>query len=354
MPLNIDYRKIILLLAIVLVIIFRGPIIAAVLPFILAIVLAYLIEPIIAWLERRIRLPRAAATLITIGALVVVVGYVGLWVATNVYNELIELTMLLPAHQKTAMELVNRVIARGQEIFQTLPRELAPLAQEEMTNLSRKAGELIGTITNRLLGAVAALPIVAIVSTITVIATYFFAKDKDIVHNTLLRAAPLRLRPTVAEARDKILLDLAGFFKAQLILFLINTAVAALGLYFIQTNYWMVLSLTLGVLDVVPVVGPGLVLIPWAIIGLLLGNVKLALQLVSLLAVMFAIRQVLQAKILGDSTGIHPALMVVSLWVGIVMFGVWGFIVGPVLVIVGKAVINAGIWPTSSDEPETD
>lgn len=343
-----------MVIAIIVVIIFRGPIIAALLPFLLALVLAYLIEPIIDRLERRIRLPRAAATLITIGALVIVAGYVGLWILTNVYNELLELTMLLPAHQKTATELFNTLIARGQEIFQELPREVSSYLQEEMTNLSRKATELVGTITNRLLGAVAVLPVVAVVSTITIIATYFFAKDKEIVHNTLLRAAPLRLRPTVATARDKILVDLAGFFKAQLLLFLINTAIAALGLYFIQTNYWIVLSLTLGILDLVPVVGPGLVLIPWAIIGLLLGNVKLALQLITLLAVMFAVRQILQAKILGDSTGIHPVLMLVSLWVGIVMFGVWGFAVGPVLIIVGKAVWNAGIFPVPRDEPDPE
>lgn len=350
MPFSIDYRKIILLLLVALAIIFRGPIFSALLPFLLALVFANLIEPIVLWIEQRMRLPRAAATAVTIGALVVVVGYVGLWVLTNVFNELIELTLLLPAHQKTATELVNHLIARGQEIFQDLPREVASYLQETMTNLSRTGTELIGNITNRLLGAIAAMPVIAVILTITLIATYFFTKDKEVVHNTLLRAAPLRLRQTVAEARDKILVDLAAFFKAQLILFLISTAVAAIGLYFVQTKYWMVLSLSLGFLDMVPVVGPGLILFPWAIIGLLLGDVKLALQLVGVFVAMFAMRQILQAKILGDSVGIHPLLMLVALWVGIVLFGVWGFIIGPVLMIVGKAVWNAGLFPVAGDD----
>lgn len=343
LPFSIDYRKVAVVVIIVLAIVFRGPIFAALLPFLLALVLANLLEPAVRWLQHRVRLPRIAATIVVLGVLVAVVGYGTLAISTNLYRELLELAALIPTHQKTATTIATDVLARIQEWFQDMPAEVTHILQEKFNDLSEQALDVVGTITNKLLGAAAALPGIIVVLTVTLLATYFFSKDKDIVDATLLQAAPIRVRPAVAEARDKILADLVGFFRAQFVLFVINTGIAATAMHWIGSRYWMIVSLTLGILDLIPVVGPGLILVPWAIVALLLGNVKLALQLTGLLAVMFAVRQLLQIKILGDSIGIHPMLMLFALWAGVVIIGVWGFIVSPVLLIIGKAMLNADI-----------
>lgn len=350
----IDLRTILWLVALVVAVVFRGPIFLSLLPFLLGLVLANFIEPIVTLFETRARMPRAIAAAVALAVLVIVVGYLGTWVATEMANELIELSRLLPTHQRTAMDIFNSVMAWGQNIFQELPDEVQTYLQDSVQNLARSATEWAGTIINRVLGTIAAVPTATLIIVIGIVATYFFAKDRDIVHPALLRILPLRMRQTVADARDKILVDLAGFFKAQLILFIISAVQAAIGLAFVETKYWIVLSLTMAFLDMIPIVGPGFILVPWAAYALYVGAVKQAVILLALFVIMFAVRQVLQPKLLGDSVGVHPLMMLLALWAGLVTVGVWGFIVGPVIVIVAKAVHNAGLFRTNGDsEPES-
>lgn len=346
----VNYRKVALIVVLALAVIFRGPVLTALLPFFVAFVLANLIDPIVTTLEQRVRLPRPAATMLTLILLAIVLGLILFWVMTKIYNELLDLATLLPAHQRTAMQVANDLLKRLEELFQAVPDEVTEYVRETLNRLSQRAIEIIGGLTNRLLGTVASLPSAAVIWVVIMLATYFFSTDREVVNQALLRLAPAAWRPRIAEVRDKVLVDLGGFLKAQIIMLFIGTGVAAAGLMLIGTRYWMVLSLILGVLDIIPVLGPGLLLFPWAGISLFLGNLTQAVQLVGLFTVMFAARNLLQAKVLGDSVGMHPLLMLAALWVGIVAFGVYGILVGPILAIIAKALSNAGIIQLSGDD----
>lgn len=351
MAVAVNYRKVALIAVLALAVILRGPLLTALAPFLIAFVVANLIDPTVTAMEQRLRLPRPVAAAVTLILLVVVVGSILVWVMTKMYNELLDLAMLLPAHQRTAMRLANDLLQSLEELFQSVPEEVTAYLQDTLNRLFQRSIELVGGLTNRLLGTVAALPSVAVIWIVTTLATYFFSTDRETVNNALLRLAPANWRPRLADARDKILVDLGGFLKAQAIMLVISTAIAAVGLMLIGTRYWMMLSLVLGVLDVIPVVGPGLVLFPWAGIALFMGNLTLAVQLVGVFMVMFAARNLLQAKVLGDSVGMHPLLMLVALWVGIVAFGVYGILIGPILAIIAKALSNAGIIRLPGDDP---
>lgn len=352
MAVAVNYRKVGLFVLLALAVVYRRPVLAAVLPFLVAFVLAYLIEPMVMALHQRLRLPRPVAAGVTLLLLVVVVGGSLVWVMMNVYNELLDLATLLPAHQRTAMRVANDLLQSVEELFESVPEEFTAYLRETLNSLSQRFVEFVANLTNRLLGTVAALPSAAAIWIIIMLATYFFSTDRENVNNTLLRMAPAHWRPRIADARDKVLVDLGGFLRAQLIMLFISTAIAAVGLVIIGTRYWMVLSLILGLLDVIPVLGPGLLLFPWAAISVFLGNVPQAVWLVAIFVAQFATHNLLQAKVLGDSVGMHPLLMLVALWVGIVVFGVYGILIGPILAIIARALAKAGIIPVPGSEPE--
>mgnify|MGYP001167114738 CR=1 FL=1 len=351
MAITVNYRKAALIVVLALAVVFRGPVLSAVLPFCVAFVLAHLIDPIVNALQRRLRLPRPLATMVAIFLVVVVLGSAALWVITNMYNELLDLALLLPAHQRTAMNVANQLLQSLEQLFETVPEEVTAYVRETLNRLFQRAIELVGGFTNRLLGTLAGLPSAAVIWVVILLATYFFTADREAVNHAILRMVPAGWRPRVAEARDKILVDLGGFLKAQVILLFISTTIAAGGLALIGSRYWMTMAIILGILDVIPVIGPGLILFPWAGISVFLGNLPQAVQLVGLFVVMFAARNLLQAKVLGDSVGMHPLLMLIALWVGIVAFGVYGILIGPILAIIAKALRNAGILRLPGDEP---
>lgn len=350
----IDLRTIIWLIVAAAVVVFRGPIFISLLPFLLGFVLANFIEPLVALFERRTRLPRAMAAAVGLGVLVLVLGYLGSWATSQIAHELIELSQLLPVHQRTAMEMFNSFLAWSQGIFQDLPEEMQTYVQDSVQDLARGATELAGAVINRVLTAMAAVPTITLVLVIGIVATYFFSKDRDVIQPALVNALPARMRETVATARDKILVDLGRFFKAYIILFFISATLGAVGLSFVDTKYWLVLSLTMAVLDSIPIVGPAFVLLPWAAVSLYMGAVRQAVILAVLCAVMFVVRQVLQPKLLGDSVGVHPLMMLLAIWGGLVTVGALGIIVGPVVVIIAKAIRNAGLFGKSTDADAED
>ncbi len=292
------------------------------------------------------------AAAVGLGVLVLVLGYLGSWATSQIAHELIELSQLLPVHQRTAMEMFNSFLAWSQGIFQDLPEEMQTYVQDSVQDLARGATELAGAVINRVLTAMAAVPTITLVLVIGIVATYFFSKDRDVIQPALVNALPARMRATVATARDKILVDLGRFFKAYIILFFISATLGAVGLSFVDTKYWLVLSLTMAVLDSIPIVGPAFVLLPWAAVSLYMGAVRQAVILAVLCAVMFVVRQVLQPKLLGDSVGVHPLMMLLAIWGGLVTVGALGIIVGPVVVIIAKAIRNAGLFGKAMADDE--
>jgi len=342
-PFRPNYRKLGLFAALILVILFRNMLVAALLPFVLAFILAAMIDPIIETLQQRLRLPRGVAVLFTLAALIAVSGYVASLVLAKVAAELVDLASGLPAYQRELSALTSTLIARFNELYENLPAQVTIYLQSTINDVSRNVIGFLADTIDRTLRAITALPSLVVVIVVTVLATYFLSRDREQLSDAFFRFLPERWQKPMRDAQDKIVVDLIGFLKAQLFIFLLTTGVASLGLYLIGTRFWMILGITLGVLDIIPIVGPGLILFPWAGVSILMDEFQRALFLCLIFLAILVIRQTAQATVLGESIGVHPLAMLVAVYGGIVAFGVKGMFIGPLLVIVGKALWGSGL-----------
>lgn len=345
MRFSIDDRKLLWVALIVAAFWFREPLAATLLPFILALALASLLEPMVGFLQSRARLPRPVAALVSLVLFVVAGGYVLLMIFTKVVSELVQMGSLLQRYQRVPVDFATYVIERLNELNELFDQRGLPLSVQQniiqtVENLASAAVNLATQGINVVLNAMSQVPYLVVVLVISFIATYFLVKDRDRLVESAISLSPLGMRDRVRDAWARISADILGFFKATLILVSITVIMVALGLIAIGINYWMTLAIIAGILDLIPVLGPGFLFVPWAIGAATLGHVGLALQLLVLYALTFLVRQLFQAKILGDSIGIHPLWMLVVLYGGIQFFGLYGFIVAPVLIIVGKAVYD--------------
>lgn len=345
MQISIDDRKFIGVVVIVLAIVFHKPLIATLLPFTLALALAALIEPLVHWVQMRLKAPRPVAAAIGLFALILAGGYLSLIVATKVLSELVEMGSLLQRYQRVPVDfaamLIDELNALNELFDQRgLPQSVQDNILDTVRNLTETGVNWITRGINVAINAASQIPAVIVVAVITFIAAFFLTKDKERLVDSALALAPQAMQERLREVQRKITIDLVGFFKAQAILLLLTTVVVALGLVIIGVNYWMTLAIIAGILDFIPVLGPGFLFVPWAIGALTLGKGVLAIKLLILYGVSFIVRQVFQAKILGDSIGVHPLLMLVALYSGIQFFGLQGFIVAPILVIVVRALLT--------------
>ena len=89
-----------------------------------------------------------------------------------------------------------------------------------------------------------------------------------------------------------------------------------------------------------PLLGTGIILIPWAAVSLLLGEIKLGIGLLVLYAVSSVIRQILEPKLIGEGLGLHPLLSLAAMYAGLRLFGVWGMILAPLVTAGVKSVVG--------------
>jgi sporulation integral membrane protein YtvI len=133
---------------------------------------------------------------------------------------------------------------------------------------------------------------------------------------------------------------MSGYFRAQGILMVMVGAISVIGLMFLRSPYALLLGLLFAALDFLPILGPALILLPWALVSMLMGNMRQAIGLLVIWGIITIARQVLQPKILGTQMGAHPLASLMSIYIGFRIFGIFGLILGPALLMICIAIFE--------------
>lgn len=312
-----------------------------VLPFVLSIVVAVIIEPAVLWLCRKTKVSRGVAVAlvlcVTFGTLLTVLGIA----LSRLMTELFELAGSLPQYYREAVRLIEEVLYMVGEFTQTLPTPLKQLLDQQVGRLYIALERVLVSILDGLKG----LPPVLGVLVVTLISTFFMSRDKDLLLGTLVKLAPDLAGSRVTKARREVLESTVGLLKAQMVLVTITAVFVTCVLWLMGIDYALVLGLAIGILDILPVVGPGVVFVPWVAYNLVFGDVVLGLMLLAVYGGISIVRQVLEAKIIGERIGIHPLVTLLALYLGLQLFGAKGILIGPLVAVLLKAVVNTGILP---------
>lgn len=345
-------RIIVVILVAVVLIFFSRQLATVLIPFVLGISFAVVLEPVITFLEKRVRIPRGPAVFATLIAMGAVASYGVFMILGQIIGELTDLASLLPQYRVNISNLTTDLLGQFEILNENLPNVMSlniqTSVQEFLVTLEGSTRDFL----NRVLATFSSLPSFILVSIITLVATFFIARDKDLIIDTFMQFVPPRARDQARKFRETVSVDLFGYIKGRVVMLLISTLIAAMGLFLIGTRYWILLAIIIGILDQIPIVGPGIIFTPWVAMSVIAGDVDRAVYLTILYFVIFALRNFAEPKIMGDSVNLHPLLMLLAIYGGAVFFGVAGIFVGPVLAIFIRATTASGLfrWPPYSEE----
>ncbi|HWI54161.1 MAG TPA: sporulation integral membrane protein YtvI [Desulfobacteria bacterium] len=326
---------------------FVAPLIA---PFIVAVFLAFLIEPVVGFLQRRAKLPRALA----VGsAMLTVFGGLGFVITLAVTRLIVEL-VLLSKHLPRYIYNVESVVLSWQEsagnYYFNLPADVRQFISERLTGTNynletvvRNAQVLTGRLLNLLLQLFSVVPIWVVLVVIAGIATYFMSKDKRIILLFWIRSLPAPWGTKSVQVTKEIFQAIINYIRAQLILISITFLQTLAGLYLIDAPYVLLMALIIGVADLIPVLGPSSIYIPWIIWSFATGDTAFAVKLLILFGIVIIVRQILETKIVSTTMGLHPLATLVAMYVGLKLFGAMGVVAGPLFLITVKAFASAGL-----------
>lgn len=134
-----------------------------------------------------------------------------------------------------------------------------------------------------------------------------------------------------------------GFLKAQVILSLVTFIMAMAGLSILGVKYTGLLSLLIVIVDILPILGTGSVLVPWAVIAILQDNHFLGIGLIILFLVITVVRRVIEPKIYSSNLGISPLASLISMYIGLKLLGLSGIFIGPIVVIIYDTLRKANV-----------
>lgn len=323
-----------------------------IMPFFIAFIITLLIEDPVSFLERRLRAPRGLATIIILLLFIMIFGTLIFFLLSRIITETLNFSHNLP-NQETILSFVNELQYKVQNQYNRLPPNVIKIMEN---SLGKNIEGIIKTgtdlITNTLqalvqsiINLVASLPHLFAFTLITIISTYFMTKDRRSITCFITRQMPSGWDVKIKSVKNDLFGAFVGLVKAQAILIGLTFMQLLIGYTLMGLNYALFAALMTALVDALPVFGTGAVFVPWIVISLLTGNYHRAIQLSVLYGFILLVRQILEPKLVGRGVGLHPLAALMSMYIGLQLLGIIGMLLGPVLMIIWKALQKANIIP---------
>ena len=305
-------------------------------PFFLAFAIAALLNRPIRILSEKLRLRRSLVSVVLVLAFFLVVGGLLAWIVTLVLSAAAQTFSLLPGFfERTVFPLLDQVILDAEALFGSLDPAFVAMVEDNAASLlaSMHSGilHLSNSILSAIAGLVAGVPALFMKTVITVIVTFFLAADYELITGFLKKQIPADKADTFRKLQKFLGHTLPRFILNYGLIFSLTFVELAIGLTLLKVPAGIFVAMVIAVLDILPILGTGGVLIPWAIISLIMGSYGLGIGIFVLYVVITVIRNIVEPKLIGKQMGLHPVVTLASMLVGLRLFGVLGLFGMPVL-----------------------
>jgi sporulation integral membrane protein YtvI len=316
------------------------------LPFLLALAAARALEPVVQRCRDVLRWKRrftaAVLTLALVAAAAALLTALILGLGRPVY----ELLPRLPRYLERLPALYDTVQERLDRFCRACPEGLRSWADRLVAQLSEQLAARSSALSRRVVETAArtaaALPRILLFCATTVLAIYFTINDYQSLKELYCRALSPSARRTLHGVGDRLGRTLGAWLRAQAILVSLTFGQLLLGFLLLRQPYALLLSALIALIDALPVLGTGTVLLPWAVLCLLSGAVPRGVALLALYAVIALVRSAAEPRIMAAQGGLPPLAALAALYVGFCALGVAGMILCPVLLLFLKELWDGG------------
>ncbi|WP_432665415.1 sporulation integral membrane protein YtvI [Wukongibacter baidiensis] len=345
---NIIISKLMIVLIVVVLYFIIAKSIVFMLPFIIGWLISIIIEPMVTFLHKKLRIYRGIASFISIILFVVIGGVLISTLGGFLFSELTKLTDKLPDIAVKTSEFFTYIDEKFQTLYINIPPNIATSIYDSLYNFLTSLTKYFGVLATSTINVVTAIPNFLLFLLFTLLSSFFISKDKEKIYSFFKNHVPEKIynNSKLRILKDDLLSALLGYIRAQLILMTITFTESAIGLTLIGVNYSILFAFIISLVDALPVLGSGSIYIPWIILKLIEADYNTAVFLLILYLTVTIVRQTLEPKILSTQIGLYPLVTLMSIYIGIRLFGFIGIILGPIIVIAIFALQKMDIIPT--------
>ncbi len=308
-----------------------------IMPFFLAYLFAFMIRGVSDKLKGIIKLPRSV---LRVTVAIVLFAALALLLSFSVYKLLEEAIGLISNITKNDISSLLSLLSDPiNKIFgeETIPKELSIKISDWLYGaLSSGLSGLVSGIGNTALY----IPKLLLSIFITLISTVYFAIDLERINGFLKETLPKSAVTWLIEAKRRFRGVGIKYIRANFLIMLLVFSIMLFGLSVIGVDYALLLALVLSLLDMLPLIGIGTVMVPWAIVSMIFGDLRVGISLIVLFVVCEIIRQAVEPRIIGKNLGIHPLVTLILIYVGFSVFGIFGILLTPLFTVLFEVLAN--------------
>ncbi|KAB8138240.1 sporulation integral membrane protein YtvI [Gracilibacillus oryzae] len=355
---SIVFRSMLLLLILVISIFLFLSSVQFLFPFLLACFFSIVLYPMIQFVAKTFHFSHTLACvivlLLTICSIILLfafilfeiidgIVYLAKWLPGPFHNFLIDITEKVNSWLLPLLDKLNIYI-------DNLTPEQNALMKEQLEEISISFADQFANFLENLLRSIgdqlAALPGTMTIIIFSLLCTFFICKDWPKFNHWMKTHITNTIYLVPFQIYDQLKITLLKYAKAQFLLVSISFITILIGLMLLKIEHAFTISVIISALDLLPILGTGVVFIPWSLYLLISGNSLLAYFLIGLYLLIIIQRQILEPKLISDAIGIHPLLTILAVYLGFQLFGINGLWAGPLTLFLGKAAHQAKLFST--------
>lgn len=325
---------------------FAGYVIWLLAPFIVAYLVSLFVNPMADGLQKRFRLPRGISAILVIVLTVGVIGGIAAGIVWKIVDEIRNIYNDFPIIYQSIQDTWYSLSDMLSDVMVMLPQNIQETVDEFSNQfLDWIAGfakdfKFVQTAGN----AAKKVPNIFITTIVFLISLYFMVADSKSVAEVIRKPFNKEFLERLSNLKGEIRRYIGGYVRAQLTIMCISFTILLIGLSVLKINYALVVALATAALDALPFFGSGAVLLPWAVISFVMGDVARGIGLLIIYLTLILMRQLIEPKIVSKNIGMHPLLTLMAMYVGYRAFSIGGMILGPLSLVLIVSLYRVGVF----------
>lgn len=297
-------------------------------PFLLAAGIAAVILPMVSFLKRTYHLPKIFGCVITLGGVLGITGCIAFFLIKNFFFQLRYLLQRFPIYEQMAYGQIHGVCCMCDRFFGLEVGSIERLIFHGINGmLANVQTKLIPVVTKQAWHVIWKGAIFFGNLLFLFIAVILFVQEADKIKQFYQKNY---FYQELHKIKKRLSVAGISYLKVQYSLFCIIAGINILGLWILNNTYTVLLGIVIAIIDAFPILGSGLIFIPWMIDSFFSHNLMQAAVLCSMYFLGQFVRQLIEPRLLGDKIGISPIVEILTVYIGFELFGGFGFLLGPI------------------------
>ncbi len=319
-------------------------------PFLIAYAVAALLQKPIKWVQNKLKFHHKVASLLAVILFYCTIGALVIFICIGLFYYLKDQIVKIPQLYKNTIEpAAYLLLDKIEAITEDLPTPVSTLIDTIASNFFTYLADIFTTVSGMVVSLVSSaatsLPSLAIKIIFALVASFYFTIDYEKIHDFFKDQCSEHVWAKIDAVRHAIGQIVFKYLKSYAIILVITFLELMVAMLILRVKNFATVAFMIAIFDILPVVGTGTILIPWAIIEIVIGNYTMAIGLIIAYVIIFIVRQIIEPKIVGDHVGLHPLVTLLAMFVGSILFGVIGLFGIPITIAIlvdlnEKGVIN--------------